>query len=84
MHTNILYLLRTILQILYTITDTYLKLENLLANFDYPNIMDIKLGRVTYDPFASLEKIIREEGKFDAQTKIGFRISGMKVFLEFA
>ncbi|XP_065652068.1 inositol polyphosphate multikinase isoform X3 [Hydra vulgaris] len=61
---------------------SYLKLENLLANFAYPNIMDIKLGRVTYDPFASMEKKIKEEGKFNAQTKIGFRISGMKLYNE--
>ena len=41
--------------------------------------MDVKLGRVTYDPFAPAEKIKREEEKYLAQKEIGFRLSGLKV-----
>lgn len=36
-------------------------LEDLTADFDEPCIMDIKIGRRTWDPEASYEKIAREE-----------------------
>ena len=59
---------------------TYLKIENALHGLDNPNIVDIKIGQVTHDPFASEEKINREYQKYPAQREIGFRLSGMKVF----
>lgn len=62
----------------------YLKLENLLYGLHQPNIIDIKIGRVTHDPFASKEKIEREETKYTPQKVIGFRMSGLKVCRDFA
>ncbi|XP_057309821.1 inositol polyphosphate multikinase-like [Hydractinia symbiolongicarpus] len=61
----------------------YLKLENLLYGLHQPNIIDIKIGRVTHDPFASKEKIEREETKYTPQKVIGFRMSGLKVYNSF-
>ena len=56
-------------------------MENIVHGFTNPNIVDIKIGQVTYDPFASKEKMSKEFNKFPAQIEIGFRLSGMKVSL---
>ncbi|XP_032986890.1 inositol polyphosphate multikinase isoform X4 [Rhinolophus ferrumequinum] len=37
--------------------DLYLKLEDVTHKFNKPCIMDVKIGRKSYDPFASAEKI---------------------------
>nr|XP_031538340.1 inositol polyphosphate multikinase isoform X3 [Vicugna pacos] len=37
--------------------DLYLKLEDVTHKFNKPCIMDVKIGRKSYDPFASSEKI---------------------------
>jgi inositol-polyphosphate multikinase len=58
----------------------YLKLENLTLNFQNPSILDCKIGRKTYEPTASKEKMERETTKYCHQMEIGFRFSGMKIF----
>lgn len=58
----------------------YIKLEDLCKGFQQPCIADIKIGRVTYDPEASVEKIEQSMNKYPAQWDIGYRILGMRVF----
>ncbi|XP_045478524.1 inositol polyphosphate multikinase [Harmonia axyridis] len=55
-------------------------LEDLTADFDEPCIMDIKIGRRTWDPEASYEKIAKEESKFtECKRELGFCIPGFQV-----
>ncbi|KAK5781955.1 inositol polyphosphate multikinase PWA37_000723 [Arxiozyma heterogenica] len=59
----------------------YLVLENLLAGFNKPNIMDIKLGKILYDENASLDKKQRLQNISNTSTSgsLGFRICGMQL-----
>jgi hypothetical protein len=61
---------------------SYLVLEDISYSYsrDHPSIIDIKMGTQTYDPTASIEKIVKETSKYIHQRQLGFRISGMKVF----
>ena len=61
---------------------SYLVLEDISHSYsrDHLSIIDIKMGTQTYEPTASIEKIIKETSKFIHQRQLGFRISGMKVF----
>lgn len=58
----------------------YLKLEDLADRFLEPCIMDIKVGPVTYDPYASAVKIASEKEKFPAKSTVGFQLMGMRVY----
>ncbi|KAL9644697.1 hypothetical protein ABK040_012351 [Willaertia magna] len=58
----------------------FLVLEDITAEFNNPNIMDIKMGQRTYGEDATPEKILEEESKFKYQREFGFRVSGAKVF----
>lgn len=58
----------------------YLQLENLLAGFAKPSIMDIKIGRCTSDPFADTLKIGRQAVKYKYQLQLGFRVLGFKSY----
>eukprot|EP00794_Sanderia_malayensis_P012099 gene12099-13349_t len=55
-------------------------MQNLVGSFERPCVMDIKIGKRTYDPFATPDKIHRESIRYDYQSVLGFRISGYKVF----
>ncbi|CCK68155.1 inositol polyphosphate multikinase KNAG_0A04850 [Huiozyma naganishii CBS 8797] len=59
----------------------YLVLQNLLAGFNKPNVLDIKLGKVLYDSDASDAKKLRmqEVSKTTTSGSLGFRICGMKI-----
>ena len=61
---------------------SYLVLEDISHSYsrDHLSIIDIKMGTQTYEPTASIKKIIKETSKFIHQRQLGFRISGMKVF----
>ncbi|OQR68754.1 inositol polyphosphate multikinase-like [Tropilaelaps mercedesae] len=59
---------------------SYMKLEDLCRPFKQPCIADLKIGRVTYDPEATAEKIKQYMTKYPAQWEIGYRILGMRVF----
>ena len=61
---------------------SYLVLEDISHSYsrDHISIIDIKMGTQTYEPTASIEKIVKETSKFIHQRQLGFRISGMKVF----
>ncbi|CCF56898.1 hypothetical protein KAFR_0B06020 [Kazachstania africana CBS 2517] len=59
----------------------FLVLENLIAGYHKPNIMDIKLGKILYDENASEEKKARLSKVSETTTSglLGFRICGMKI-----
>lgn len=58
----------------------YLKLENLIKNLSKPCVLDIKMGRKTYDPEASPEKVALEIAKFPPVMQLGYQFSGMLKF----
>ena len=41
--------------------------------------MDLKIGKITYDPFSDPAKVQRELIRYDYQAQLGFRITGFKV-----
>uniref|UniRef100_A0AC34QUI1 Kinase n=1 Tax=Panagrolaimus sp. JU765 TaxID=591449 RepID=A0AC34QUI1_9BILA len=57
----------------------FIELEDITYFFKKPCIMDIKIGRVTYDPVASEEKKLTESIKCPFQTQFGFRILGYRL-----
>ncbi|XP_063933685.1 inositol polyphosphate multikinase-like [Zophobas morio] len=59
---------------------SYIVLENAAAGFQKPCIVDLKMGRQTYEPDAPLEKKNKEETKYPIQSESGFRFVGMKIF----
>lgn len=60
--------------------DSYLKLEDVTHKFNKPCIMDVKIGRKSYDPFASSEKIQQQVSKYPLMEEIGFLVLGMRVY----
>jgi len=59
--------------------ETFLKLEDLTKPFKNPCIIDIKIGKVTWDPNASKEKRIKEESKYPPLKNLGFQLLGCRV-----
>ncbi|GFS09164.1 kinase [Elysia marginata] len=59
---------------------SYLKLSNLIHGYQRPCVMDLKMGRITYDCKATQEKILSELKKFPPAQQLGFQITGMMVF----
>ncbi|CAI5449755.1 unnamed protein product [Caenorhabditis angaria] len=57
----------------------FLILEDVTANYNLPAILDLKMGRKTYDPLASREKIDKESIKYPPQAKIGCRLLGYRI-----
>uniref|UniRef100_A0A3B5MNC2 Kinase n=1 Tax=Xiphophorus couchianus TaxID=32473 RepID=A0A3B5MNC2_9TELE len=60
--------------------ELYLKLEDVTSRFNKPCIMDVKLGRRSYDPLASQEKREQQIRKYPLMEEIGFLILGMRVY----
>ncbi|KAJ1144639.1 hypothetical protein NDU88_010936 [Pleurodeles waltl] len=60
--------------------DLYLKLEDVTRKFNKPCIMDVKIGRKSYDPYASNEKIQQQVSKYPLMEEIGFLVLGMRVY----
>ncbi|CAJ0576831.1 unnamed protein product, partial [Mesorhabditis spiculigera] len=60
----------------------FLILDDLTFGYTRPAIMDIKMGRVTYDPDASEKKIKSETEKYPPQRSLGFRILGYRLHKE--
>ena len=52
--------------------------------FNKPCIMDVKIGRKSYDPFASSEKIQQQVSKYPLMEDIGFLVLGMRVRVIFS
>lgn len=61
------------------ISELYLKLEDVTKRFVRPCIMDVKMGKRSYDPFASLEKREEQISKYPLMEEIGFLLLGMRV-----
>jgi len=57
----------------------FLRLEDLTRPFHNPCIIDIKMGRVTWDPDATEAKRAREESKYPPLKKTGFQLLGCRV-----
>ncbi|KAF8770065.1 Inositol polyphosphate multikinase like protein [Argiope bruennichi] len=60
----------------------YLCLEDACGAFQNPSLLDLKIGRITYDEGASKEKIGEQKAKFLHGEASGVRIVGMKVYDE--
>ncbi|XP_052069129.1 inositol polyphosphate multikinase-like [Mytilus californianus] len=58
----------------------YLKLENLIKKLSKPCVLDIKMGRKTYDPEASPEKVASQIAKFPPVLQLGYQFTGMLKF----
>ncbi|XP_032518984.2 inositol polyphosphate multikinase isoform X1 [Danaus plexippus] len=59
----------------------YIMLEDLTDGMLEPCVMDLKIGRITYDPYASVDKIKREESKYTrCKQQYGFCIPGYQVY----
>lgn len=59
---------------------TYIKMDDIGYGLMKPSVIDLKIGRVTYDPFASAEKIHRCRLKYPGSANVGFTLSGMRVY----
>lgn len=68
-------------QHIFLLSVTYLKLENLVGRFRKPCVVDIKMGKKTYDPEAGPAKIAKEMTKFPHVEKFGFQFTGMQVYI---
>lgn len=55
-------------------------LKDITSDFKVPCIMDIKMGKQTYEPNASIEKKRSQMKKYPEQEIFGFRIIGMKIY----
>ena len=60
----------------------HLILDDMTLGYHRPCLVDIKMGRQTFEPTASKEKKEREIKKYCYQSEIGFRITGLKVWDE--
>jgi inositol-polyphosphate multikinase len=58
----------------------HLILDDLTVAYKKPTVIDIKMGRQTFEPSASKEKKEREIKKYPYQSDIGFRITGFKIW----
>ena len=54
-------------------------MDDLARGIEYPAVIDFKIGRVTWDPEATVEKINRQKLKYPAVENIGFQLLGMRV-----
>lgn len=57
----------------------FIELEDVTDGLHNPSNMDVKIGLITYDPFADFEKIKKETAKSKCSAAHGFRICGMRV-----
>lgn len=61
-------------------TSKYLKLENITNKFQVPCVMDIKMGRVTWDDNADETFRERRRKKWPLKEVTGFSILGFMVY----
>lgn len=55
-------------------------MDDLAYGIKYPAVLDSKIGKVTHDPEASIEKIERQKLKYPDAEEVGFQLIGMRVF----
>jgi 1D-myo-inositol-tetrakisphosphate 5-kinase/inositol-polyphosphate multikinase len=56
-------------------------MDNLAHGMKYPVIIDLKMGRITYDPDTPIEDVSRQMLTYPAREKVGFQLEGMRVKL---
>ncbi|KAI0982484.1 hypothetical protein GJ496_007478 [Pomphorhynchus laevis] len=56
----------------------YLRLQNVCYEYTYPCVIDLKIGRQTWDPTASEADIIRKRNKYPPCEQLGFQITGFQ------
>ena len=56
----------------------FLVLQDLTYGMSKPCVLDLKMGRQSYDEHASPEKVAKEKAKYPPQEIVGFRFSGMR------
>ncbi|XP_019848870.1 PREDICTED: inositol polyphosphate multikinase beta-like [Amphimedon queenslandica] len=61
----------------------HLILEDITHRFTHPCILDLKMGQRVWDDHAHPDKIERELKKYPAQERLGFRITGMRIYKPF-
>ena len=61
------------------IIDVYIKMDDITYGLKHPAVIDFKIGRITYDPEATIEKIERQKRKYPIVESIGFQLLGMRV-----
>uniref|UniRef100_A0A7I4YK74 Kinase n=2 Tax=Haemonchus contortus TaxID=6289 RepID=A0A7I4YK74_HAECO len=57
----------------------FLILEDVTSTYTLPAILDVKMGRITFDPLANAAKREKEERKYPPQTVLGFRLLGYRM-----
>mmetsp|Transcript_24472 Transcript_24472/g.61547 ORF Transcript_24472/g.61547 Transcript_24472/m.61547 type:complete len:299 (-) Transcript_24472:60-956(-) len=58
----------------------YLSLEDVTAGFELPCVMDVKIGKKTYDEQAGPDKVLSQTSSYPLQERIGFRLSGLSSY----
>jgi 1D-myo-inositol-tetrakisphosphate 5-kinase/inositol-polyphosphate multikinase len=58
----------------------YIKMDDIANGIENPAVIDLKIGQITHDPEATIEKITRQKLKYPPVEKIGFQLLGMRVF----
>ena len=61
------------------LSQSYIIMDDLTHHYKYPCILDLKMGRETFEPDAKPQKIQKEKDKYPMQSNIGFRLVGMKI-----
>lgn len=56
-------------------------MDDIAYGVKYPAVIDFKMGRITHDPEASVEKITRQKLKYPPVEKIGYQLLGMRVIM---
>ena len=54
-------------------------MHDLAFGIEKPSVIDLKIGKITYDPEANADKIARQLLKYPPAEKIGFQLMGMRV-----
>ncbi|WKY05974.1 hypothetical protein Q1695_006294 [Nippostrongylus brasiliensis] len=57
----------------------FLVLDDVTIPYSHPAILDVKMGRITYDPLAGAAKRKKEEIKYPPQKTLGFRLLGYRM-----
>lgn len=58
----------------------YLKMHDTTFGLNEPLVIDLKIGRVTYDPEATNDKILRQRLKYPPCERTGFQLMGMRIY----
>jgi 1D-myo-inositol-tetrakisphosphate 5-kinase/inositol-polyphosphate multikinase len=57
----------------------FIRLQDVTGTMNHPNLMDIKIGRNTFDRLANQKKIDHEMSKNNISRSFGYRVLGVKV-----